>query len=112
VKQSEYFHIVIGTVIDHFRAVDFLLHFTKFLQDLPYTLQLASAPQPHTCLDAFKCFTVQLPPAPQVIKFVTKDVICACCAVPAHSTSLAVLAQFDTRQSDTGKNLQHPLDGM
>ena len=71
--------------------------------------------QPHTRLDNFKCFTIQLPPAPQVIKLVTKDVIHACRTIPTHGTSLAVPAQFDTvlaRQSDAGKNLQHPLDGM
>jgi hypothetical protein len=96
-------------VTDDFRAVDFLLHFTKFLWDSPHMLWLALAPQPHTCLDAFKCFTIWLPPAPQVTK------LCTCCAVPAHSTSLAVPAQFDTvlaRQSNAGKNLQHRLDGM
>jgi len=54
-------------------------------------------------------------PAPQVTKLVTKDVICARRTVPAHGTSLAVPAQFDTvlaRQSDACNNLQHPLDGM
>jgi hypothetical protein len=114
-KQSAYSRIKISTVIDDFGAVDFLLHFTKFLQDSPHTLRSASAPQPNTRLDAFKCFTVRLPPAPQVTKLVTKDVIRARRAVPAHGTSLAVPAQFDTvlaRQSDAGKNLQHPLDGM
>jgi len=115
VKQSAYSHIKISTVIDDFGAVDFLLHFTKFLQDSPHTLRSASAPQPNTRLDAFKCFTVRLPPAPQVTKLVTKDVIRARRAIPAHSTSLAVPAQFDTvlaRQNDAGNNLQHPLDGM
>ena len=78
------------------------------------TLRLASAPQPLTRLDTFKCFTVRLPPAPQVTKLVTKDVIRARCTVPAHSTSPAVPAQFDTvlaRQSNAGQNLQHLLDG-
>ena len=114
-KQAAYSHIKISTMIDDFGAVDFLLHFTKFLQDSPHTLQSASAPQLHTRLDSFKCFTVRLPPAPQVTKLVTKDVIRARRAIPAHGTSLAVPAQFDTvlaRQSDAGKDLQHPLDGM
>lgn len=114
-KQAAYSRIKISTMIDDFGAADFLLHFTKFLQDSPHTLQSASAPQLHTRLDSFKCFTVRLPPAPQVTKLVTKDVIRARRAVPTHGTSLAVPAQFDTvlaRQSDAGKDLQHLLDGM
>ena len=68
-KQSAYSHINISTVIDDFGAVDFLLHFTKFLHDSPHTLQSALAPQPNTRLDAFKCFTVQLPPSGKSKKF-------------------------------------------
>lgn len=38
VKQLAYSCIKISTVIDDFGVVDFLLHFTKFLQDSLHTL--------------------------------------------------------------------------
>jgi hypothetical protein len=100
-KQLAYPHIKISSVTDDFGAVDFLLHFTKFLQDSPHMLRSASAPQPPTCLHAFKCFTNQLPPAPQVTKLVTKDIICARCAVPTHSTSLASTSPIQHSISET-----------
>jgi hypothetical protein len=37
-RQSAYSRIKISTVTDDFRAVDFLLHFTKFLWDSPHML--------------------------------------------------------------------------
>jgi hypothetical protein len=69
---------------------------------------------PSTRLPVFKCLTVRIPPAPQVTKHITKDVIRAQRAVPAHGTTPSMAAQFDTvlaRESDEDEEVEHPLDG-
>jgi len=104
----------ISSLITDFGAVDFLPHLHTFLCTSPYTSCSAIAPTPNTQLSVYKCLTVRLPPAPQVTKFVTKDVIRARRAVPGHGPTLAVPSQFDTilaRESDLEEDLEHPLDG-
>jgi hypothetical protein len=84
------------------------------LRTSPHTSRSAIAPTLNTQLSVYKCFTVRLPPAPQVTKLVTKDVIRARRAVPAHGPTPAVPSQFDTvlaRESDLDEDLEHPLDG-
>jgi len=59
--------------------------------------------------------TVQFLPAPQVTKLVTKNVIHARQAVPAHGPTPAVPSQFDTvlaQESDLDEDLEHPVDGQ
>src|SRR5882762_4724149 len=71
----------------------------------------AIAPTLSTQLSVYKCLTVRLPPAPQVTKLVTKDVIRARRAVPGHGFTPAVPSQFDTvlaRESNLEENLEHP----
>ena len=87
----------------------------SFLCASPFTSRSTLDILPSTQIAIFKCLTVCLPPAPQVTKNVTTDVIRARRAVPAHSTTLSLAAQFDTvlaRELDEDAELEHPLDGM
>jgi hypothetical protein len=72
-------------LVAYFRVADFLLHFTKLLQESPHTSWSALAPQSYTRIDAFKCFTVWIPLAPQITKLVTDDVTCYLIDMHLHS---------------------------
>lgn len=67
-------------------------------------------PNIHTHLNAFKCISINLPPAPQVTKAITKDVIWAWCVEPATRSKDAIASQFNTIlvQLDEG----YPLNGI
>lgn len=113
-KEPAYHQMRISTIIDNFGAVDFVPHLLKFLRESPLTSRSVFLPSAATCLPVYKCMTIRLPPAPQVTKSITKDVIRARCAIPAVGTSLAVSDQFDTvlaREVDSGAVFEHPLDG-
>jgi hypothetical protein len=95
-KHPAYPDTPVASVIDNFGATDFLPCVEQFL--------CRSSPQPETILipnlnsriDAFKCLTIEIPPAPQVNKSVTRDVVRARCSEPACGMSNGLSAQFDT----------------
>ena len=70
-----YSRLPITLLIEHFGAMDFLIHLTTFFHHPPHTSCMARIPLLSTHLPVFKCFTVQLPPAPQVTKHKARDVI-------------------------------------
>lgn len=114
-KEPAYPRTPISSLITDFGATDFLPRLQSFLRASPFTSRSALDILPSTRIAVFKCLTVRLPPAPQVTKNVTKDVIRARRAVPAHGTTLSLAAQFDTvlaRESDEDAELEHPLDDM
>ena len=114
-KHPAYSQLPITSLVGDFGAVDFIPHLTNFLRHLPQTSHTtAKAPSLTTDLPGYKCLTVQLQPAPQVMKHVTNDVIRAHQVVPAHGLTAAVLVQFNTvlvRESDSEEMIEHPLDG-
>ena len=114
-KKPAHPSVPIATLIDHYGAVDFIPHLTQFLKSSPHTSHSAKAPVTTSTLPVYKCVTVRLPAAPQVIRSITKDVICARPATPAQGLTPAVPYQFDTvlaRESDPeDSNIGHPLDG-
>ena len=73
VKEPAYPRTHILSLVTDFGAADFLPHFHTFLRSSPHTLCSAMTPTLNTQLPVYKCLTVQLPPAPQVTKLVTKD---------------------------------------
>jgi hypothetical protein len=110
-----YAHVPIISILSDFGATDFLPSLENFLCMSHHTSRSAPKLLPNTVLSLYKCMTVRLPPASQVSKLETKDVIRARRAIPAHGKTLAVPCQFDTvlaRESDdVDRDLQHPLDG-
>jgi Plavaka transposase len=113
-QRPAYSQLPIASLVEDFGAVDFLAHLTTFLRRSPQTSRTARIPLLSTHLPVFKCFTVRLPPAPQVTKHETRDVIRARRAAPAHGITPAVPAQFDTvlaRESEDEEGIEHPLDG-
>jgi hypothetical protein len=113
-QRPAYSQLPIASLVEDFGAVDFLTHLTTFLRRSPQTSRTARIPLFSTHLPVFKCFTVRLPPAPQVTKHETRDVIRARRAAPAHGITPAVPAQFDTvlaRESEDEEGIEHPLDG-
>lgn len=84
-KGPLYSYLPAQALIEDFRAVGFIPHLTTFLQQSPQTSHTARALSPNTHLPVYRCLTVWIPPAPQVTKHETKDVICARRVVPAHS---------------------------
>ena len=84
-KGPSYSYLPAQALIEDFRAVGFIPHLTTFLQQSPQTSHTARALSPNTHLPVYRCLTVWIPPAPQVTKHETKDVICARRVVPAHS---------------------------
>jgi len=117
-KALAYPHVAITSIISDFGAADVLPTLEEFLCTSPHTSHSIHIPLPSTELPLYKCMTVQLPPARQVMTLVTKDIIHARPAIPAHGTTSAVPCQFDTVlawESDdvsVDGDLQHPLDGM
>lgn len=113
-KEPAYPRTRISSLTTDFGAVDFLHHLHTLLRTSPHASHSAIAPTFNTQLPVYKCFTVQLPPAPQVTKLVTKDVICARRALPAQGLVPAISSEFTTilaRESDLDGDLEHPLDG-
>ena len=113
-KEPAYPQTRISSLVNDFHVADFLPHLHTFLCTSSHTSRSAIAPTLNTELPVYKCLTVRLPPAPQVTKLMTKDVIRARQAVPAHGPTPAVPSQFDTvlaRESDLDEDLEHPLDG-
>ena len=114
-KKPAHLSVPITTLIDHYRAVDFIPHLTQFLKSSLHASRSAKAPVMTSTLPVYKCITVQLPTAPQVIRSITKDVIHARPATPVQGLTPAVPNQFDTvlaRESDPeDSNIGHPLDG-
>ena len=113
-KEPAYPRTPISSLVTDFGAIDFLPHLHAFLRTSPHTSRSSIAPTLNTQLPVYKCLTVRLPPAPQVTKLVTKDVIRSRRAVPADGLTSAVPSQFDTvlaRESDLDEGLEHPLDG-
>ena len=113
-KEPAYPRTRISSLVADFGAVDFLLHLHTFLRTSPHASHSTIAPTLNTPLPVYKCLTVRLPPAPQVTKLVTKDVIRSRQAVPGYGPISAVPSQFDTvlaRESDLDEGLEHPLDG-
>lgn len=107
-KVPAYPNTTITSIIKKFGAADFIPHLTKFLQTSPLTSRHVSAPVLGTQLPVYKCLTVRLPPAPQVTKHKTKNVIRARCGVLAHGKSAAIPEQFDmvlARESDSDETL-------
>jgi hypothetical protein len=74
-KEPAYPRTRISSLVTDFGAADFLPHFYTFLRSSPHTSRSAMTPTLNTQLPVYKCLTVRLPPAPQVTKLVTKDVI-------------------------------------
>jgi hypothetical protein len=74
-QRPAYSQLPIAWLVKDFGAVDFLAHLTTFLRRSLQTSRTARIPLLSTHLPVFKCFTVQLPPAPQVTKHETRDVI-------------------------------------
>jgi hypothetical protein len=114
-KEPAYPQTPIASLVTDFGVSDFISNLKSFLRVSPFTSRSAFTPTPNTRLAVFKCLTVEIPPAPQVTKFETKDVIRARQAVPAHGITPSVAGQFDTvlaRESDSDEELEHPLDGM
>src|ERR1700683_5681202 len=113
-QHPAYSQLPIASLVEDFGAVDFLRHLTTFLRARPRTSRTARIPLFSTHLPVFKCFTVRLPPAPQVTKHETRDVIRAQHAAPAHGITPTVPAQFDTvlaREFGDEQGIEHPLDG-
>ena len=113
-KEPAYPRTRISSLVTDFSAVDFLPLLHAFLHTSPYTSRSVIAPTLNTQLPVYKCLTVRLPPAPQVMKLVTKDVIRSRRAVPSNGQIFAVPSQFDTvlaRESDLDDGLEHPPDG-
>lgn len=74
-KHPMYPHLSINTLVTDFSAVDFIPCLTTFLCLSHFTSHSAHIPVLSTTLPVYKQFTVQIPPAPQVTKLITKDVI-------------------------------------
>jgi hypothetical protein len=113
-QRLAYSQLPIASLVEDFGAVDFLAHLTTFLHHSPQPSCTARIPLLSPHLPVFKCFTVRLPPAPQVTKHEMRDVICAWRAAPAHGITPAVPAQFDTvlaRESEDKEGIEHPRDG-
>ena len=89
-QHPAYSQLPIAALVEDFGAADFIAHLTTFLRRSPQTSRTARTPLLSTHLPVFKCFTVRLPPAPQVTKHETRDVICARHAAPAHGITPAV----------------------
>jgi hypothetical protein len=115
VKHPAYAQLPISSLVGDFGTIKFIPLLTNFLRRSPQTSRTtARAPSLTTKLPVYKCFTVRLPPAPQVTKQVTNDVIRAHRAVPTHGLTAAIPAQFDTvlaRESEDEDRIEHPLDG-
>jgi hypothetical protein len=113
-QRPAYSQLPVASLIGDFGAMDFIAHLTTFLRRSPQTSRTARIPLLSTHLPVFKCFTVRLPPAPQVTKHETRDVIRARCTAPAHGITPAVPTQLDTvlvRESKDEEGIEHPLDG-
>jgi hypothetical protein len=67
----------VSSLVNDFGAAEFLPHLHTFLRTSPHTSCSVIAPTLNTQLPIYKCLMVRLPPAPQVTKLMTKDVICA-----------------------------------
>ncbi|KIM71945.1 hypothetical protein PILCRDRAFT_16583 [Piloderma croceum F 1598] len=76
-QRLAYSQLPIASLVKDFGAMDFLAHLTTFLRCSPQTSHTARILLLSTHSPVFKCFTVQLPLAPQVTKHETRDVICA-----------------------------------
>jgi len=115
-KTPAYPQVPITSIVTDFGATDFLPALHTFLRTSPHTSRSAVLPLTSTRLSLYKCLTVRLPPAPQVTKHETKDVVRARCAVPAQGRNLGLSSQFDTvlarEHEDVGEDMEHPLDGM
>lgn len=113
-KHPAYPHVPISSIIGDFGTPDFLSQLEKYLHDLHGRRSSVRLPNTHTRLDAFKCISIDLPPAPQVTKAVTKDIIQARRIEPATKSKDAIPSQYDTVlvRLDEGQGLGHPLDGM
>jgi hypothetical protein len=74
-QRPSYSQLPIASLVKDFGAMDFLAHLTTFLRRSSQTSHTARIPLLSTHLPVFKCFTVQLPPVPQVTKHETRDVI-------------------------------------
>ena len=114
-KHPAYPHLPISSLVGDFGAIEFIPLLTNFLCRSPQTSRTtARVPSLTTELPVYKCFTVRLPPAPQVTIQVTNDVIRARRAVPPRGLTAAIPAQFDTvlaRESEDEDRIEHPLDG-
>jgi hypothetical protein len=95
-KVPAYAHVPIISILSDFGAADFLPSLENILRMSHHTSRSAPKLLPNTVLSLYKCMTVRLPPASQVSKLETKDVIRARRAIPAHGKTLAVPCQFDT----------------
>jgi len=85
-KHPAYVQLPISSLVGDFGAIEFIPLLTNFLCRSPQTsCTTARAPSLTTELPVYKCFTVRLPPAPQVTKQVTNDVIRARRAVPTRT---------------------------
>jgi len=114
-KEPAYPHTSISSLMMDFGATDFLPQLQHLLRSSRLSSHSTLEILPSTQLPIFKCLTVQIPLAPQVTKDITKDVIHACHAVPAHRTTPSIPTQFDTvlaRESDAVVEVEHPLNGM
>ena len=113
-KRPAYPRTSISSLVTDFGAIDFLPRLQSLLRSSHPTSHSTPEVLLSTQLPVFKCLTVRIPPAPQVTKYITKDVIRARRTVPAHGTTPPIPAQFDTvlaRESDADIEVEHPLDG-
>lgn len=74
-KTPAYPQVPITLIVTDFGATDFLPALQMFLRTSPRTSRSAILPLASTRLSLYKCLTVRLPPAPQVTKHETKDVV-------------------------------------
>ena len=114
-KHPAYAHLLISSLVGDFGTIEFIHLLTNFLHRSPQTSRTTTrVPSLITELPVYKCFIVQLPPAPQVTIQATNNVIRARRAVPPRRLTAAIPAQFDTvlaRESEDEDRIEHPLDG-
>lgn len=107
-------HMPVATIEAQYGATDFLYYVEQFLRTSSSSSPSIHVPGHETSFDVYKCFTVHIPPAPQVSKLVTKDLIRARCSEAAHDGKESVTAQFDTvlaRESADSSLCGHALEG-
>lgn len=112
-KCPAYPQIPVSLIIKDFGATDFLYCMEKYLKGIHGPHQTTLIPTETTCIDLFKCVSIEIPPASQVTDKVTKDVVWACHLELGSKRKEAVPGCFDTVlvNIEDGFNLAHPLGG-